>query len=173
MPTQPSCNETSWVYLGSAGDAEGVEDDCSGDQTDFSCLWLQFSIIPFQVGVCSNGFPAQRTLKGRQLSSLFQRALRRQQGRLLFRSEPRSTAPERGCNGTHRFSANYMLSGFLDTNRDAMIGEYCLRKGQRLSDALQILKRGRGGVYISHVTSDNIFSSDSLPPACWIFLVQA
>ena len=50
MPTQPMCNETSWVYLGSASEAEGDEGDCGDDQDDFSCLLLQFSIVPFQVG---------------------------------------------------------------------------------------------------------------------------
>jgi len=51
MPIQPLCNESSWVYLGSASEAEGDEGDCGDDQDDFSCLWLQFSIVPFQVGL--------------------------------------------------------------------------------------------------------------------------
>lgn len=50
MPTQPWCNETSWVYLGSSSDAEGEEADCDDAQEEFSCLRLQFTIIPFQVG---------------------------------------------------------------------------------------------------------------------------
>lgn len=53
MPTQPWCNETSWIYLGSTSDAEGGEVDCGGDQDEFSCLQLQFKIVPFQVGFCS------------------------------------------------------------------------------------------------------------------------
>lgn len=50
MPIQPWCNETSWVYLGSTSDAEGGEADCDGDQDEFSCLQLKFTIVPFQVG---------------------------------------------------------------------------------------------------------------------------
>lgn len=50
MPTQPWCNETSWVYLGSTSDSDGGETDCGDDQAEFSCLWLEFTIIPFQVG---------------------------------------------------------------------------------------------------------------------------
>lgn len=51
MPTQPWCNETSWVYLGSSGDAEGEEEDCDDAQDEISCLRLQFTIMPFQVSL--------------------------------------------------------------------------------------------------------------------------
>lgn len=51
MPIQPWCNETSWVYLGSPSDVEGGEANCGGDQDEFSCLQLQFRIVPFQVGL--------------------------------------------------------------------------------------------------------------------------
>lgn len=51
MPVQPLCNESSWVYLGSASEDEGDEGDCVDGQDEFSCLWLQFSIVPFQVGL--------------------------------------------------------------------------------------------------------------------------
>lgn len=54
MPTQPWCSETSWVYLGSTSDVEGGEADCDGDQDQFSCLQLTFTIIPFQVGFAHN-----------------------------------------------------------------------------------------------------------------------
>ncbi|CAM9325981.1 unnamed protein product, partial [Hapterophycus canaliculatus] len=50
MPTQPWCNETSWIYLGSSSDSEGAEADCEEIQDEVSCLRLQFMIIPFQVG---------------------------------------------------------------------------------------------------------------------------
>lgn len=51
MPDQPQCNETSWVYLGSENEAiTGGESQC-GSNEEYSCLWLEFIIVPFQVSV--------------------------------------------------------------------------------------------------------------------------
>lgn len=49
MPEQPFCNETSWVYLGGAPDGDdGGESGCDVID-DYSCLWLEFTVVPFQV----------------------------------------------------------------------------------------------------------------------------
>lgn len=48
MPEQPFCNETSWVYLGGALEGDGGESGCD-DNVEYSCLWLEFTIVPFQV----------------------------------------------------------------------------------------------------------------------------
>lgn len=47
MPTQPQCNETSWVYLG--GDSDGGDETGCGANNEYSCLLLEFIIVPFQV----------------------------------------------------------------------------------------------------------------------------
>ena len=50
MPTQPFCNETSWVYLGGASKGMGGESGCDVNSNHSSCLELGFTIVPFQVG---------------------------------------------------------------------------------------------------------------------------
>ncbi len=65
MPVQPLCNESSWVYLGSTSEDEGEEGDCGDGQEDFSCLWLQFRIMPFQVSLTRQQvFPSLQGLGG-------------------------------------------------------------------------------------------------------------